>query len=111
MRTLIRLELLRVARDRKFWFWALLGVPVLLPAVLLLLAFAMASTGTVEPTTVRAAIVTTVTEEQFLTELAALGVETEPSSSGESVFSALAAGEYSVGVSPVILDPGRNILL
>jgi len=109
MMTLIRLELLRVARDRKFWFWALLGVPVLLPAVLLLLVFAMASSGTVEPTAVRAAVVTTFTDELFLSELSERGVETESLPSKEAISSALANREYSVGLVDVSLNPGQPI--
>jgi hypothetical protein len=109
MRTLIRLELMRVARDRRFWFWSLVGVPVLLPALVVLLAFAMASTGTVEPTVVRATVATTVDDAAFLSALESRGLPAETLHSRAQVIAAITAGEYSAGLVDVALDPGQPL--
>jgi len=109
MRTLIRLELLRVARDRRFWFWSLVGVPVLLPALVVLLAFAMASTGTVEPTVVRATVATTVDDAAFLASLESRGLPAETLESRAQVISSITAGEYSAGLVDVSLQPGQPL--
>jgi len=109
VRTLIRLELLRVVRDRRFWFFALVGVPVLLPALVVLLAFAMASTGAVEPQAVRPIVATTVIDEAFLDELAELGSTAQPLGSRVAVIEAIRNGQYSVGLVDVALEPGQTI--
>lgn len=107
MMTLIRLELARVIRDRVFWFWALIGVPVLLPALVLLLSFALASGGVAEPQTVRADIATTVDDETLLASLADAGVPGETFDTREAVIDSIRSGEFSVGLVDVDQTPGQ----
>lgn len=109
MRTLIRLELLRVLRDRRFWFWSLVGVPVLLPALVVLLAFAMASTGTVEPKVVRTSVATTVTDEVLLEELSSAGLPVDRLESRDALSASITNREYSVGLVDVVFEPGQPL--
>lgn len=105
MITILRLELLRVARDRRFWFIALIGVPILLPAAVLLFAFALASTATVEPQAVRPVVATTEDSPEFLEAFAAAGLPTQVLSSRSAVANAIQAGTFSVGVVDVVQEP------
>lgn len=105
MITILRLELLRVARDRRFWFIALVGVPILLPAAMLLFAFALASTSTVEPQAVRPVVATTENNPEFLEAFAAAGLPTEVLRSRQAVIDAIRAGHHSVGVVDLIQEP------
>jgi len=107
MMTIIRLELLRVARDKRYWFFSLIGVPVLLPALLLIFAFALASFGTVEPQAVRPVLATTASDESFLQQLKSEGLRFDQVATREEVITALTRGDYSVGLVDVELEPGR----
>jgi hypothetical protein len=109
MMTLIRLELLRVARDRRFWFWSLIGVPVLLPAAVMLLAFAMASFGTVESQPVRPVIATSANDEGFLSLIDAAGLDYERFNESSHVVDAVSQGLHSVGIVDVTMDPGEPL--
>ena len=109
MKTLIRLELLRVARDRGYWFWALIGVPVLAPALLALLGFAMLSAGTVEPQNMRPEIATTVVDNEILSELELLGLPADTFEGSEGVSQAITQGQYSVGLVDVVTEPGQPL--
>lgn len=104
---LIRLELRRIRRDKRFWFWALVGVPVLLPALIFMLAFAMASFGTVEPAKVRALVATNVESAELLGTLDTAGLPYEWFATTDEVKQALQLGSYSIGLTDEILEPGR----
>lgn len=104
---LIRLELRRIRRDKRFWFFALVGVPVLLPALVMMLAFAMASFGTVEPTKVRAQVATNVDSTELLEVLAAADLAYDSFASADDVRQALQAGSHAIGLIGVDLQPGR----
>lgn len=107
--TLIRLELLRVGRDRRFWFWSLVGVPILLPATVLVFAFAMASFGTVESQVVRPVVATTATNQELLSDLHATGIDTRNFDDRAELVSALTAGDFSVGLVDVSIEPGQPL--
>ena len=105
MITVLRLELLRVVRDRRFWFIALLGVPVLLPLAVVLLAVTFASTSTVEPTAVRASVAVTDESPAMLGYFEASGLPVEVFSSRDQVAAEIQAGTFSVGVVDVVDEP------
>lgn len=109
MITLIRLELLRIARDRRFWFWSLVGVPIILPAVLVVFLFAIASFGTVEPQAVRPVLATDAQDEQVLKGLEEAGIPYQQLPTRQAVVEGVTDGLYSVGLVNLSLDPGAPL--
>lgn len=109
MMTILRLELIRAVRDRRFWFWALAGVPVLLPAAIVLLAFAFASTGTIEPQAVRPVVATNASDGAVLTAFRSAEVPVQTLNSRQAVLNAVKNGDFSVGVVDVSQEPGESM--
>ena len=105
MITIFRLELLRVARDRRFWFFALIGVPVLLPLAVILLAVTFASSGTVEPATVRATVAVTPESSAMTDFFRESGVPVEVFETRDQVAAEIQAGRFTVGVVDIIEQP------
>ncbi|TVS17086.1 MAG: hypothetical protein EA417_07805 [Gammaproteobacteria bacterium] len=105
MITIFRLELLRVVRDRRFWFFALLGVPVLLPLAVIVLAVTFASTGTVEPATVRATVAVTQESPEMVEFFDQAGIPVEVLATRDQVATEIQAGRFTVGVVDIIEEP------
>lgn len=109
MRTIIHLELLRIFRDKKYWFWACIGVPILMPVAMLILGFSMASLGTVEKKTVQPILAVHTDNEKMLAHLSEQGLTPQIFDSREEIDHALTHGKYSVALVDVIADPEKMV--
>lgn len=106
MITLIRFELLRIARDRRFWFWSLFGVPVLVPLSIVLLGFLVASSGTVKPTEIRPIVAVDQASLQLREGLEGVGFEIL---TPDDVEESIVLGNATVGIVDLQIDPDLPI--
>jgi len=98
MRTIIQLEFLRIVRDRKYWFWACVGVPILIPALFVVIGFSMASLGSVDTARVKPQVAVQSPNVDFVGFLTDEGLDPVTYADREMVDDALSRGLHEVAL-------------